>query len=294
MTGDTTGSLLSAPVRGALWMLLASFCYVSSATMTRELAGAYPVFQLAFFRCVIGVFLLMPLVLNAGLDQLRTKVFPLHCLRTIVTYTAILLWFYGTEHVPVADFFAIQFITPIFTIACAVLLLRERVGVKSWIAAAIGFAGVLIIIRPGLIEVSWGVGAAVTTAASYALINTLIKVMSRHDSPVTISFYANFLVLPVSVIPAILTWKTPTAEDLPMLLGVALFSTLAQLCVAFAISLADAKVVQPMNFIRMPMAAALGWIAFNEFPDFWTWLGAIVIFGAGWYAVQQGRQAKTS
>jgi drug/metabolite transporter (DMT)-like permease len=285
--------LLSAPVRGALWMLLASFCYVSSATLTRELAGAYSVFELTFFRCVIAVFVLAPLVLQGGIGKLRTKILPLHCARSIITYTAIVLWFYGTEHVPVADFFAIQFITPIFTIGCAVLLLRERVGVKSWIAAVIGFAGVLIIIRPGLMEVTWGIGAAVTTAASYALINTLIKIMSRHDSPVVMSFYANFLVVPISVIPAILTWKTPVMEDAPMLLGVALFSTMAQLCVAFSISLADARVVQPMNFMRMPIAAILGYIAFSEFPDIWTWTGAIVIFGAGWYAVQQGREKKT-
>jgi drug/metabolite transporter (DMT)-like permease len=285
--------LLSAPVRGALWMLLASFCYVSSATLTRELAGAYSVFELTFFRCVIAVFVLAPLVLQGGIGKLKTKIFPLHCARTVITYTAIVLWFYGTEHVPVADFFAIQFITPIFTIGCAVLLLRERVGVKSWIAAAIGFAGVLIIIRPGLMEVTWGIGAAVTTAASYALINTLIKIMSRHDSPVVMSFYANFLVVPISVIPAILTWKTPAMDDAPMLLGVALFSTMAQLCVAFAISLADARVVQPMNFMRMPIAAILGYFAFSEFPDIWTWTGAIVIFGAGWYAVQQGREKKT-
>jgi drug/metabolite transporter (DMT)-like permease len=285
--------LLSAPVRGALWMLLASFCYVSSATLTRELAGAYSVFELTFFRCVIAVLVLSPLVLQGGIGKLKTKILPLHCMRAVITYTAIVLWFYGTEHVPVADFFAIQFITPIFTIGCAVLLLRERVGVKSWIAAVIGFAGVLIIIRPGLMEVTWGIGAAVTTAASYALINTLIKIMSRHDSPVVMSFYANFLVVPISVIPAVLTWKTPVMEDAPMLLGVALFSTMAQLCVAFAISLADARVVQPMNFMRMPIAALLGYIAFNEFPDIWTWTGAVVIFGAGWYAVQQGREKKT-
>ncbi len=285
--------LLSPPVRGALWMLMASFCYVSSATLTRELAGAYPVFELALFRCAIGVCILAPMVLQGGIGKLKTRIFPLHCVRTVVTYSAILLWFYGTEHVPVADFFAIQFITPIFTIGCAVLMLRERVGVKSWIAAVIGFTGVLIIIRPGLIDITWGIGAAVTTAASYALINTLIKIMSRHDSPVVISFYANFLVLPVSLIPAILTWKTPAMEDLPALLGVALFSTMAQLCVAFSISLADARVVQPMNFMRMPIAAALGYFAFNEFPDLWTWVGAVVIFGAGWYAVQQGRERKS-
>lgn len=272
-------------VKGALWMLLASFSYVASATLTRQLAGTYPVFELAFFRCAVGVAVLTPLVLRGGTAQLRTRVFPLHCLRTVLTYSAILLWFYAAEHVPVGDFFAIQFATPLFTIAAAAVLLREKVGLKSWAAAFVGFLGVMIIIRPGLTVVTLGVAAALATAVAYALVNTAIKVMSRHDSPAVMSFYANLLILPVSLVPALFAWKTPLAADLPTLLGVALFATLAQYSVACSISLADARVVQPVNFLRLPIAAALGFLVFGEFPDLWTWVGAVVIFFAAWYAV---------
>lgn len=273
-------------------MLFASFCYVASATLTRYLEGAYDTFQLAFLRCLVGVCVLTPVVLKGGFGQLRTKIIHIHGLRMVVTYIAILFWFYAAETVPVGDFFAIQFATPLFTIGAAALLLRETVSLKSWLAAFIGFGGVLIIVRPGYIPISIGVMAAIATALSYALVNTLIKVASRHDSPTVMTFYVNALILPVSAIPAYFAWKTPTWEDAPILLGVALFATMAQFCVANAISLADARVVQPMNFLRMPVAALFGYLVFSEFPDFWTWVGAVIIFGAAWYAVQHGGAAR--
>ncbi len=273
-------------------MLGASFCYVASATLTRYLDGAYHTFELAFLRCLVGVCVLTPLVLRSGIAQLKTKIFHFHCLRMVITYIAILLWFYAAELVPVGDFFAIQFATPLFTIAAAALFLRENVSIKSWLAALIGFGGVLIIVRPGYIPISIGIIAAVCTALSYALVNTVIKIMSRYDSPTVMTFYANVLILPVAAIPAFFVWKTPDLADVPTLLGVALFATMAQFCVANSISLADARIVQPMNFLRMPIAAAMGFIVFSEFPDLWTWIGALIIFFAAWYALQYGAAVK--
>lgn len=287
-----TGTGSSDALKGAIWMLFASFFYVSSATLTRYLDGSYDTFQLAFLRCAVGVCVLTPIVLRNGIAQLKTKIIHIHALRMVVTYIAILFWFYAAETVPVGDFFAVQFATPLFTIGAAALLLREHVSLKSWLAALVGFGGVMIIVRPGYIPISVGVLAAVATALSYALVNTLIKVASRHDSPTVMTFYVNVLILPVSAIPAFFVWKTPLLADLPILLGVALFATMAQFCVANGISLADARVVQPMNFMRMPMAALLGFLVFSEFPDLWTWVGALIIFGAAWYAVQHGRAPK--
>jgi drug/metabolite transporter (DMT)-like permease len=281
---------MSDAVKGAIWMLFASLFYVSSATLTRYLDGSYDTFQLAFLRCVVGVCVLTPIVLRGGLAQLKTKIIHIHGVRMVVTYIAILFWFYAAETVPVGDFFAIQFATPLFTIGAAALMLRERVTLKSWLAALVGFGGVLIIVRPGYIPMSIGILAALATALSYALVNTLIKVASRYDSPPVMTFYVNLLILPLSAIPAYFVWKNPEWVDAPTLLGVALFATMAQFCVANAISLADARVVQPMNFLRMPIAALFGFLVFSEFPDSWTWVGALIIFGAAWYAVQHAKK----
>lgn len=283
-----TSPALSDAVKGALWMLLASFSYVASATMTHNLAGAYSSFQLAFLRCAVGVVVLTPVVLRGGVSQLRTSIFPLHCLRTVFTYIAILLWFYAATVVPVGDFFALQFTNPIFTLAMAAVFLRERVDAKSWLAALAGFAGIFVILRPGIIPVGIGALAVLATAVAYASVNTVIKVMSRTDTPAVMSFYVNLLILPLSLVPTFFVWQTPPWEDLPILAGIALFATLAQYSVASSISLADAGVVQPMNFMRLPIAAIFGFYFFSQFPDFWTWLGALIIFGAAWYAVQHG------
>ena len=148
----------------------------------------------------------------------------------------------------------------------------------------------MVVIRPGYIPISLGIIAALGTAAAYAFVNTCIKVLSRNDSPTVMTFYVNVLVLVLAAIPAYLTWKMPIAADWPVLIGVALFATMAQFCVASSISLADARVVQPMNFLRMPIAAGMGFMVFGEFPDLWTWVGAVIIFSAAWYAVQQGKK----
>lgn len=287
-----TNLVQSDALKGALWMLMASFCFVASATLTRYLGGSYSTFELAFLRCAFGVCVLTPLALRGGIAQLKTKIIHIHGMRMVVSYIAILLWFYAAELVPVGDFFAIQFATPLFTIGAAALLLRESVSVKSWLAAIVGFGGVLLIVRPGHIPISIGMIAAVGTALCYSLVNTFIKVASRHDSPTVMTFYVNVLILPVSAIPAYLVWKTPIWEDVPTLLGIALFATLMQFCVANAISLADAHVVQPMNFLRMPLGALFGYLVFSEFPDLWTWIGAVIIFGAAWYAVRHGAAAR--
>jgi drug/metabolite transporter (DMT)-like permease len=272
-------------------MVLASASYVASATLTRDLGGRYSAFELTFLRSVVGVLVMAPVLLQGGIDQLRTTQFPLHILRAFITYLAILLWFYAAETVPVGDFFALQFTTPLFTIGAAWLLLRERVGTQSWLAALVGFAGVLIILRPGFHAVTLGMIAAIGTSLCYAGVNTVIKMLSRKDSPATIVFYSNFLILLLAAIPAFLFWTTPTLADAPVLLGVTLFATLAQYSVACGISAADARVVQPVNFLRLPFAALLGYLFFQEFPDVWTWVGAIVIFAAAYYAVFRAKAA---
>lgn len=281
-----TGSARNPATRGALWMLAAALSYVSSATLTRYLAGEYSTFELTFLRCTVALAVITPVVLRGGTAQLRTRILPLHGLRTLLTYAAILLWFFAATEMPVGDFFALQFVTPLFTIACAAAFLRERVDLKSWAAAFVGFAGVLVILRPGTVPVTPGALAALGSAAAYAAVNTVIKVASRSDSPAVMTFYVNLLIVPLSLVPALFAWRTPPWEDVPVLAGVALFSTMAQYSVASAISLADARIVQPMNFLRLPIAAALGFVVFAEFPDLWTWLGAAVIFGAAWYAVR--------
>ena len=162
---------------------------------------------------------------------------------------------------------------------------------RSWIAALIGFAGVLVILRPGIIEISFAAMAALISAVFYASDNTVIKSLTKGASATMIVFYAHLLMIPISIPMAVVTWKQPTLYDFGIIVVLCLCLTMAYLSVAKAVSLTVARVIQPVNFMRMPIAAVFGWVLFSEFPDIWTWAGAIIIFCSTTYAVRRG--AKT-
>ena len=280
----------SASLRGALWMLFSAVCYVVSATLARHLGDGYSAFEITFIRAVIAVALIAPILMRSGSPVLYTRHIGLHMLAALFTYLAILFWFYAATRMPVADFFALQFATPFFTLALALLVLRERVAGANWIATLVGFAGVLVILRPGAIEVSLAALAALASTVGYASVNTIIKVLSRTDSTVVIVFYVNLLMVPLSLPMAVVEWRTPGLGDALLLGGMAVFSTVAFLAVARAISVADARVVQPINFLRMPIAALFGFVFFSEFPDLWTWVGAFIVFSGAYYVVRGERR----
>ena len=278
-------------VRGALWMLLSGTCYVASATLMRTIGDSYSAFELTFIRSIVAVLMLGPLFFRG----LRGALIPerpfAHLMMGIFSYIGILAWVYAAARMPVADFFALQFVTPLFTMSLAILFLRERTDRTSWLCALIGFAGVLIILRPGLIAISAGALVALISSVGYATVNTIVRSLSATVSATAIVFYANFLLVPISLPLAVLNWRTPLWADWPAILGVCVLSTIGYVTVTRAITLAPARVVQPVNFMRMPIAAVFGFVIFSEFPDLWTWVGAVVIFLSTSYAVQRGARS---
>ena len=234
---------------------------------------------------MVAITLLAPMLARAGRTAFHTSRIGLHVLCGLFTYVAVLCWFYAATRMPVAEFFALQFTTPLFTIALAMVVLRQSVGAKNWLATFVGFAGVLIILRPGIIEVTLGALAALISSAGYASVNTTIKVTSRTDSSTAIVFYVNLLMVPLSLPMAVYDWRMPDWTDWPLIVGVAVFSTVAFVATTRAVSAADARVVQPVNFLRLPIAAAFGWFFFNQVSDRWTWIGALVIFASTTYVL---------
>ena len=273
-------------------MLLGALSYTLTGMLVRILAGQYPMFEIVFLRCVIAVFMMAPLIMRIGIGSLKTKQPVMHLIRTMIGYGGILCWFYGVSHIPLTDYYALQFTMPLFTIAGAVLLLGEHSSAKTWAAVAFGLFGALVILRPGLIEISLGALGALTAALCFASINIMIKIMARKDNPAIIVVYANFLMIPMALIPALFDWVTPAWQDIPAIVGIGILGTLAQFSLTRAVALADARVVQPFDFARVPFAALIGWFVFNEVSDFWTWVGAAMIFAAAHYvlAYESGRK----
>jgi drug/metabolite transporter (DMT)-like permease len=270
-------------------MILAAAGYAVTGAIVRELASALPVFELAFLRAALTLVLFLPYIVRAGRAGLATRQFRVHGLRSVLTYGGIVFWFFGVAAIPLADYYALYFTMPLFTIAGAALALRERVPAASWVAVAVGFAGALVIIRPGLIEVSFGALCALASALTYAASNVVTRVLSRRDSAAVIVVYSNFLVLLIGAVPAAFAWRTPTWPEVPLVVALGVASTFAQYCYTRAIAAADARIVQPFDFCRLPIAAALGLILFGETSEVWTWVGAVIIFAAGSYVLRHER-----
>ena len=273
-------------VRGALWMSAASVMIAISAACIRELSSSYHTFELVFCRSAVGLVLLAPWMLRtARLGTLSTERLPLYLLRTSLSYTGMVCVFYGLANMPIGEVYALLFLVPIITIVMAVVLLKEGAGVEAWIACGVAFIGALVILRPGIIAITFAAVAVLVTAVTYAGTNICIKSLSGTDTPAQITFYGQLLALPLALGPALLVWKTPSWSDLPLIVALGTLQLLAGLFHAYAVRAADARVVQPFNFVRLPASVLIAFILFSELPSPWTWLGAGMIFASSYYVL---------
>lgn len=287
--------LNSGAAAGIFWMCTATLLSTAGGACVRQLAGEIPTMELVFFRNVVGLAILVPWIMKQGFGALRTTRLPLYCLRVFFAYSAMVMLFFALSEMPIADVYALQYTIPLFTILLAVLILKQKADAYSWVATIIGFAGVLIVMRPGVIALTLAAVCALASACMSAGSNTTLKLLSRTEGAGIITVYSNLLMLPCAAIPMIFVWVTPTAAQWPWIFGVALFSAVGGYCFTRAVGAADARVVQPFQFTRMIFATAIGYALFVELPDLWTWVGAAVIFGSTYaiaYREAKAREAK--
>jgi len=282
-----------AALTGIFWMVLAALGYSLSAGFVRKLAADFSAFELVFLRTVVGLAMLLPwLVIRVGRGSLKTTRFPLFLLRSSLTYLAMVSTFFALGQMPIADVYALQFTLPLFTILLAVMVLGERAGLDSWLACIAGFVGTLVILRPGFENITAAALAALASAAFYGASNVCIRALSRTESAALITLYANIIMLPLSAVPALFAWHTPAWRHVPWILALGVTNTLGQLVLARAIAAADARIVWPFDFLRLPFAVAIGYFMFAELPGVWTWLGAVIIFGSSYYIIQREARAR--
>ena len=211
---------------------------------------------------------------------------PLHCTRVVFAYIGILGLFYGLLHIPVADVVALSFTQPLFIAVLAAVLLGEAVGIARWRAVAIGFAGVLVIVRPGFEEIGAATLAVLASAACYGVSNICIKRLMTTDTPVQSTLYGNLLMLPLSALPAAFVWVTPGLWDTLAMIGVGLGGMGGIYFVSRAYAAADASAVVPYDFLRLPLSAGAAFLLFGETSDIWMLLGAAIIFASSYALVR--------
>ena len=199
-------------------------------------------------------------------------------------------WFYAVSVVPVADAVALSFTAPLFTTVLAIVVLKEVVRLRRWTATLVGFAAAILILRPGFTEVDPNLLLVILSAVGMAAAFIVIKILSRTESSSTIVAYLNLFMIPAALIPALFVWQWPSAEEFLWLFLVGVFGTCAHLAITHALAIAETTVIMPFDFTRLPFTALIGYIAFSEVPDVWTWIGAAVIFSSTFYIAHREAQ----
>jgi drug/metabolite transporter (DMT)-like permease len=286
------GAGLPASLRGALWMGAAATAFALMITLVRQLTDGLHPLQVVFFRTAFGLLAMLPWLLRQGFGVLRTGRLRLHLLRALIGIFAMVGWFTTLSLMPLAEATALSFTAPIFTSVLAVLILREVMRLRRWTAVAIGFLGALIIMRPGVAAIQPAALLAIGTAAIWASSTILVKIMARTESAGAITTYMVLLTTPMMLIAALFVWHNPSLGQLAFaaLLGAA--GSTGHFCMSRALATADATVVAPLDYLRLPIVALIAFLAFGEVPGVWVWLGGGVIAASSIYIAQREARIK--
>ena len=282
--------LKTGVVAAIFWMCVATLLNSVAGGMVRALSGEIPIIELVFFRNVVALVILAPWVMRRGIVRLPSARLPLYGLRVLFGYGAMVMLFYALSRMPIADVYALQYTIPLFTIMLAILILKQHVDAHSWAACLVGFAGALIIMRPGIIELTLAAVCAIASALLSAGSNTVIKLLSRSESPEVITVWTNLLMMPLAFVPMLFVWVSPSWSQVPWVLGIGIASSIGGYGFTRAVASADARIVQPFQFSRMIFATAIGFVMFTELPDNWTWIGSAIIFAGSYYIVLRERK----
>ena len=280
----------SNALRGIGFMVLACVFFGVMHVGVRHVTQSIHPFEAAFFRNVFGLLVLAPSFITHGWRPLRTRRFGLHCVRAALNVVAMLSFFYALSITPVVLVQALAFTSPLFTAVLAVLILGERIRARRITAIAVGFAGTLLIIRPGVQPIELGPVLVLVSSAVWGYVVILIKSLSRTDSAVTITAYMVLLMSPMTLVCALFVWTWPSVGELAVLAAIGISGTLAQMCMTQSLRLTETTVVLPFDFTKLVWSALFAWLLFGELIDSWTLLGSLVIFSGGLYVAYRERR----
>lgn len=276
------GFTASAHGRAALLMLGSTASFALMAIAIRLASATIPTTEVAFFRNFFGLLALLPMILRNGLALPRTRHAGRYFVRTAIGLASMLCAFWAIGHLPLSQAVSLSYAAPLFVTIFAVLWLGETVRIRRWLAVAAGFAGVLVILRPGA-DFTPGMLVALMGALLGALVAIQIKQLSKLDAPDTIVFYTYAFWVPLSLVPALFQWTWPGATAWLWLLATGVLGTFGQLLWTRALQLGEVSALQPISFMQLPIVVLFGWWLFGETIDAWTMAGAAIVLGANGY-----------
>lgn len=263
--------------RAAFWMGGALLSLVAMALAARHLSATLSVFQILFFRSLLGLLIVSALLCRSGWSQVKAPDGRAHLIRNVSHFAGQYGWIYGIAMIPMAQVFAIEFTVPVWTALLAAVILGERMTTARWASVVLGLAGVFIIVRPDTGSVDPASLAVLLGSMAFALCYIMTKKMAATTTPLCVLFYMTLIQLLLGVVPAALNWTTPGIALLPAILLAGTMGLMTHYCLARAMALADATVVVPLDFLRLPLIALVGALFYDEPLQAMLFVGAALI-----------------
>jgi drug/metabolite transporter (DMT)-like permease len=271
---DRTPSKPRAALWMAGWLALMLIVAIAGRETTRELN----VFQIMEVRSILGFFMLYPLIrVNGGFTAMKTSRPLQHIGRNLIHYAAQLGWFFALTLIPLGQVVSIEFTMPIWTAILAASFLGERMTVWKISAITLGVVGVTVIVRPVAGEIDPGQLIALGAAVGFGISIAMMKSLTRTETTLTIIFWMLVIQAAAGFFPSLYVWMWPSAYAWGWIVVIAFCGTFSHYCMARAMLYADATMVVPMDFLRVPLTATAGWLIYSERLDMFTVLGAVLI-----------------
>jgi len=269
-------------------MALSIASFLAMTVAGRETTAELNVFQVLELRSVIGFFILLPLVMmSGGFAAMRTERPLAHICRNVIHYTGQAAWLYALTLIPLAVLISIEFTTPIWTAILAVSFLGEKLSKAKLAAIVLGLVGVVIIVRPSAGSMDPGHLVVLGAAVCFGISMVMVKSLTRTDSVVRIIFWMLIIQSVVGLVPALYEWRNPSLGLWPWIVVIAFSGMSSHFCLARALAHADATIISPMDFLRVPLSALAGWLLYHEQIDIFTAGGALLILLGNLLNLQQ-------
>jgi S-adenosylmethionine uptake transporter len=264
---------------GGAWMIVDMAFAISALSVVKALGLEYPPVQVVFIRALVGLVMMLPWTLAGRWSFAGTADLPLHALRVLLSTITLTASFYAIARVPLALFTAINFTRPFVLMLMAALFLGERIGRRRWLAAAIGFAGVLVAVNPEGGAAGWGVAAllvAIMTGSGAVIVTRRLSA-----APVVVLMTLYPVGLTILTLPlAWAVWTPVQPGEWPALVAIGVLSQSAQFCFLNAHRRAEAGFLAVLGYLSLVLSTLVGYFVFSEVPDAAFWIGAAMIVSA--------------
>ncbi|MBR9836763.1 MAG: DMT family transporter [Rhodobacteraceae bacterium] len=279
---------MSQTLKAVLWMSGAIVSFTTMAVAGREVSLDLDTFEIMLYRSLIGVVIVVTLLTATGqTGQVTRRRLGLHLARNLCHFAGQNLWFFAVAAIPIAQVFALEFTSPLWVIVLSPFVLGEKLTPTRALAAVLGFVGILVVARPGPETINPGLIAAALAAIGFAGSAVTTRRLTRTETTVCILFWLTVMQSVFGLVCAGIDGDIafPAATSWPWVVLIAIAGLVAHYCLTTALSLAPAPVVMPIDFARLPVAALVGIILYQEALDPYVFIGAAIIFGANYFNI---------